>query len=74
VPVVVARALDERQVDEATGEYERESSAVARVLRECISLGAGKVTGLRARGIQPDEFCKEEPDGWAVMLPPRSLS
>lgn len=70
LPVLVARALDERQLDEESGEYEREASAVARVLRECVSFGAGKVTGLRARGIQPDEFCDETPDGYSVRLPP----
>lgn len=42
-----------------------------RALRECISFGAGKVTGLRARGLQPDEYCQETPDGWSVQLPPR---
>lgn len=41
-------------------------------LRECISFGAGKVTGLRARGLQPDEYCQETPDGWSVQLPPRN--
>lgn len=44
---------------------------VTRHLRECISFGAGKVTGLRARGLQPDEYCQETPDGWSVQLPPR---
>lgn len=44
--------------------------AVAAV-RECISFGAGKVTGLRNRGLQPDEYCLEQPDGWSVQLPPR---
>lgn len=72
IPVLVARALDERVFDPGTGEaQERESETVARVLRECISFGAGKVTGLRARGIQPDEYCTETPDGWSVQLPPR---
>lgn len=73
IPVVVARALDERRVDEETGEYEREAEAVARVLRDCISFGAGKVTGLRARGIQPDEFCVEDEAHWSVKLPPRDV-
>ena len=73
IPVVVARALDERRVDEETGEFEREAHAVARVLRDCVSFGAGKVTGLRARGITPDEFCQETVDGYSVVLPPRSI-
>lgn len=69
IPVVVARALDERKADEETGEIEREAVAVARAMRECLSISTGKVTGLRARGIQPDEFCLEEPDGYSVVLP-----
>lgn len=73
VPVIVSHALDERQFDPDTGEaLEREAETVARVLRECVSFGAGKVTGLRARGIQPDEFCVEQEDGYSVRLPPRN--
>lgn len=69
VQVVVARALDERKLDEETGEYEREAEVVARVMRECVGFSQGKVKGLRARGIDPGEFCTEEPDGWQVQLP-----
>lgn len=69
VPVVVARALDERKLDEETGEYEREAEAVARVMRECVGFSSGKVRGLEARGLDPAEFCTEEPDGWQIQLP-----
>lgn len=68
--LLVARALDERIVDERTGEYEPAWEAVARVLSECAR-PSWRVTPLRTRGIQPDEFCREEPDGWSVQLPPR---
>lgn len=72
IPTLVARALDEREVDPETGEFrEREGHTVARVLRECVSFSGGKVTGLRARGLEPDEFCEEQADGWSVQLPPR---
>lgn len=75
IPVIVARALDERVFDPVTGEAEeREAMTVARALRECISFGAGKVTGLRARGIDESEFCRVEPDGWAIQLPPRDVA
>lgn len=47
---------------------------VVAALRECVSLGAGKVIGLRARGLQVDEYCQETPDGWSVQLPPRDHS
>lgn len=56
---VVSRALDERQVDEGTGEYEPEGQAVARVLNECAR-PSWRLTPLRARGIDPDQFCNVE--------------
>lgn len=31
-----------------------------------------KVTGLRALGLSPDEYCSETPDGWSIQLPPRA--
>lgn len=69
---VVALALDERQIiDESTGEYEPAHEAVARVLSECAR-PAWRVTPLRARGLQVDEFCSETDGGWSVQLPPRS--
>lgn len=48
-----------------------EAFDIVAALRECISFGAGKVTGLRARGLTPDEYCQETPDGWSIQLPPR---
>jgi hypothetical protein len=68
--VLVALALDERRLDEQTGEYEPAHEAVARVLSECAR-PAWRVTPLRARGIQVDEFCQEDFDGYSVQLPPR---
>lgn len=68
--VLVARALDERVLDESSGEYEAAHEAVARVLSECAR-PSWRLTPLRARGIQVDEFCTERDDGWAVELPPR---
>ncbi len=68
--VVVARALDERLVDEDTGEYEAAHEAVARVLSEC-SRPSWRVTPLRARGIDDSEFCTVTENGWDVQLPPR---
>lgn len=58
---VVSRALDERKIDEETGEYEPADQAVARVLKECAR-PSWRVTPLRARGIDPDQFCTAE---WA---------
>lgn len=68
--VVVARALDERIVDEATGEYEPREQAVARVLSECAR-PSWRLTPLRARAIDPDEFSTVTEESYGVQLPPR---
>jgi hypothetical protein len=68
---VSALALDERKLDPETGELlEREAETVARILRDCCT-PSWKVTGLRAHGIQVDEFCEVEDEGWTVRLPNR---
>ena len=64
---VAARALDEREADPDTGEWEREADTVARVLRECAT-PSWKVLGLRAHGIDPDEFCHTEYGKPSVMI------
>lgn len=68
--VVVARALDERVLDETSGEYEPREQAVARVLMECAR-PSWRLTPLRDRGIDESEFCTIEDDGWSVRLPPK---
>lgn len=68
--VIVARALDERVLDESTGEFEASHDAVARVLSECAR-PSWRLTPLRARGIDPSEFCSERDGGYSVELPPR---
>lgn len=72
VPVLVDKAQQERHFDGKSGEVEPEGVAVARVLRECVGFGYGKVRPLAARGVQVDEFCNVEEDGWTVQLPARS--
>lgn len=66
--VLVARALDERALNEGTGEYEPAHEAVARVLTACAR-PSWRVTPLRERGIQVDEFCTETLDAYSVQLP-----
>lgn len=57
---VVSRAKDERVIDFTTGEaLESEADAVVRILNECVRPN-WKVTGLKALGLEPDEFCKVE--------------
>lgn len=70
-PVVVARALDERQLDEESGEYESQASAVSRVLGECARF-EWRVTALRAHGIDPDEYCHTSWAESSIVLPPRA--
>lgn len=70
--VLVARALDERRLNEETGEVEPPWESVARVLSECAR-PSWRLTPLRSRGIQIDEFCTERDDGWSVELPPRQV-
>lgn len=65
--VVVARALDERILDETTGDYEPEGQAVARVLEECAR-PSWRLTPLRARHITVDEYCETEDAGWTVSV------
>lgn len=74
IPAVVARIVDEPGIvwNGDTGERFPPNAIgtnLARRLRDCISFGAGKVTGLRALGLQPDEFCTERDDGYAVTIP-----
>lgn len=67
---VVSRALDERQVNEETGEAEPGWEAVARAIEECAR-PSWRLTPLRARGLDPDEFCVTEEAHRSVQLPPR---
>lgn len=55
---VVARALDERQVNEETGEIEPSWAAVARAVKECAGIGYWRVGALKQRGLDPDEFAE----------------
>lgn len=78
IPHVVARLADEPGVffdpDDATLlPYATIGHNVARRLKECISFGAGKVTGLRAIGLDPDEYCSADEAHWSVRLPARQL-
>ena len=56
IPVLVARALDDRIVDKSTGEIEREATAVARVLKSCAGIGYWRMTELKEYGVEPDEY------------------
>lgn len=74
ISAVVARIVDEPSMvwDPTTGEMLPPNAIganVARRLRDAISFGAGKVTGLRALGLDPDEYCHEEDAGYGVQLP-----
>jgi hypothetical protein len=59
--------MDSRLVNEATGEITDETP-VDKVL-QVWNLGAPRVMALRARGLDPDEFCEATFEGWQVRLP-----
>lgn len=73
IPVVVARLIDQPGVIwDADGErlpVHESAMQLARGLRECVSFGSGKLTGLRKYGIQPDEFATYRPDRKTLWLP-----
>lgn len=71
VPAIVKAGQKERRiVDPDAGEVEDEGFAVARAMRDCLSISGGKVTGLAKRGIDPDDYCVSEPGGYDLVLPP----
>lgn len=47
------------------------ASNVVHALKGAVSISGGKVTGMRALGLQPDEFCHEDINGYSVVLPKR---
>lgn len=67
--VVVSKARDERIANEMTGEYESEGEAVARVLADCMR-PSWRLTPLKDRGIDPDEFCSVSPGKTSVVITP----
>lgn len=71
IPAIVAAGQRERRIiSPEDGEVESEGHAVARAMRDCLSLSGGKVTGLRARSIDPDEYAISEDGGYDIQLPP----
>ena len=73
VPTLVQKARQEMRLDSTTGEVESEGEATARVLRDTVSISSAKLTGLRARDIDPDEWCVVGEQTFSVQLPPRDL-
>ena len=61
------RVLDTRLESQATpGEY-LEETQLQKILH-VFPLGAPRLTALRARKIDPDEWCTSEPAGWAIQV------
>lgn len=78
IPAVVGRLADEPGMffdpdDGVLLPFQTIGHNVARRLRECVSFGAGKVTGLREVGIDPSEYCVEEYGKAQIKLPKREL-
>lgn len=77
VAAIVARLADEPGVffDDEGGmrPYAAIGHNVAARLRECLSISGGKVTGLKALGIDADEYCTVDEAAWSVQLPGQDL-
>lgn len=58
--------LDSRIVDTTTGEV-RDETPVDKI-KHVWNLGAPRVTALRERGIDPDEYCTSEFGGWNLEV------
>ncbi len=65
---VVARALDERQVDLNTGEVEPSWATVARAIRECAGISYWRINALRDLGLDPDEFAETTSEAKSVQI------
>jgi hypothetical protein len=63
IPAIVAKVKDNRLLRDS-GEVEAPEATAARLLRECVGMSYGKVTGLRKYGLDADEYC--EGDGEIV--------
>ncbi len=75
IPVVVSRLIDEPGVVwDADGERLPVAESAQRFterLGDCIGWGQPKAPGLRAIGLEPDEWCNEEFGAVQVQLPAR---
>jgi hypothetical protein len=73
IRLVIAKGRDERVLDEESGEYESEGDAVGRALMACARPN-WRVTALRERGIDADEYCETSPGRVNVILTPMETS
>lgn len=55
---IVAKAPERALFNRTTGEAEAPEQTAARLISQCIGFSAGKVTGIRGLGLEPDEFCE----------------
>jgi hypothetical protein len=63
---LLSAVLDSRLVDTETGEL-LDETPVGKVLT-VWNLGVPRTTALKARNIDPDEFCETEPAPWSLQL------
>lgn len=64
---IAALSRDERVLDESTGVIEGEAEAAVRVLLACARPDY-RVTALRERGLDPDDYCLSEPGRTSVQV------
>ncbi len=63
---LLSAVLDSRLIDPRTGEIADESPLDK--VRHCWNLGAPRLTALRDRGIDPDQFCSSEWRGYSIRV------
>lgn len=63
---LLPHVLDTRRIDESTGEI-KDETPLDKVLH-VWNLGAPRVTALRERGLDPDEYAQHRPAGWSLRV------
>jgi hypothetical protein len=74
LPLVARKAIDAREPDPETGEILPEAEAVLNAVKDCVGISYWKVTALRARDIDPDEYVESTPGRRSVILPERTAA
>lgn len=67
--LVARKAVEDPGADHETGEVFGPAEAVTRAFKDCAGIAYWKVTGLKARGIDPDEYAETLPGKRSVILP-----
>lgn len=65
----LVRVANDERIDKLTGEVRMsEGDAVAHTIISCAGISYWKITDLKGRGIDPDEFCESTPGRVSVVV------